>query len=291
MADPSVNDATQADADKSARALLASTLQNYGLPTSLANTLWDSWHVQQGKPLDQILLDLPSTPEYIARFPGMAQQRKNGTGMTEEGYIQYENGVKQKWADYGIPAGFKDSPEEIAKYMNGNVSVDELGNRLQVAATAALQSPIETRYELQRLYGANLGDLTAFFLDPASGQSSLEKKATLAAAGVAGASDRSGYGLLSKDEAESLSKMGVGQNAEQGFDQLVHNKELYSAQDASEQDITRQQQLASTFGGTDSGTAADLVAKQAATRKAKFAGGGDFAAGQKGITGLGTAGQ
>lgn len=291
MADPSVEDAVRADEDKSATALIAQTLRNYGLPESLATTLWNEWHVQGGKNASQIILDLPQTKEYKARFPGMEALRKEGTGMTEEGYIQYENGVKQAWQKYGIPHGFRDSPQDIANYLTGHVSVNELENRLQLGATAALQSPVETRYELHRLYGADLGNLTAYFLDTGVGKTLMDKQAALAAANVGGASSRSGFGLLSRAEAESIAKLNPGDNAEKGFDQLNHEKELFEAQDASESAVTREQQLAATFGGEGSGAAQEALGLQQARRKAKFQSGGDFAAGQKGVTGLGTAGQ
>lgn len=284
--DPTYDDYLKDNAERSAHALLNKTLSDYGLPASLGDTLWTDWHIGQKKSVDQILLDMPQTKEYKARFPGMDEQRKKGTGMTEAGYIQYENTVKGTMKQYGIPDGFYDKPEDIANFMNRGVSVNEVVDRVKMAASAAMQSPVETRDELHRMYGMDLGHLTTYFLDPDNAQPLLEKE--LAAANIGGASKRTGFGMLSQAEAERMADLNADKgNLDQGFDKLVQQQELFGAQDAGEQDIDRASQLGSQFGGD--AAAQEAVRRRIAGRVAKFQSGGSYAAGNQGVSGLGTA--
>lgn len=289
MADPSVADAAKVESEKSALALLKATLRTYGLPDSLGDTLWTDWHLGPNKKsFDQIMLDLPETAEYKARFPGMAEQRKQKTGMTEAGYIQYENNAKDLMHHYGLPSGFYDDPQDFANLMNRGVSVQELGDRVKTAAAAAMQSPVETRDELHRMYGMDLGHLTSYFLDPDVAQPVLEKE--LAAANIGGASNRSGYGMLTQQEAERLADLHADQgNTDQAFGQLAKQSELFSGIAANEGDISRETQLGAQFGGD--AAAQEAIRRRVAQRVSQFQAGGTYAADKGGVTGLGTADQ
>src|SRR5882672_8751218 len=109
-----------------------------------------------------------------------------------------------------------------------------------------------------------------------------------ATAQLGGAATLSGYGNLSKSEAEGLQKEGVSnQQALSGFGQLNSGKQLLSALPGEAGgNISRDQQMAFVEG---SGQAQQALQAAADRRKAAFGGGGGFASTQQGATGLGEA--
>lgn len=278
------------DADKSAKAQLAATLQNYGLDPSLVDTLWTDWHVGQGKQINQILLDLPQTPQFQTRFPKYQEIQKAHPGFGVADYINYENAVHEQNQRYGMPDNFYSSGEDIANNLIKGVSANEREDRIKLGVAAAIQSPMENRAEMQRLYGVDLGHLTSYFLDPTRAEPELQKQ--VAASAIGGQSVRSQFGLLSKDEAERIAQLGLSdQEVGKGFSDLYSQRQFTQAlpgQEASQTGITREQQLAAQFGGD--AAAQEAVLREQEKRKAEFAKGGSFSSGQQGISGLGQGG-
>lgn len=275
-------------ADKSARATLASVLQTYGLPASLVDTIWDQQYIAQSKGIDQIILDLPNTPQFQQRFPKYKEIQAAHPGFSVTNYMDFENQMKATNQRYGIPSGFYDTPDDIANFLVRGVSTNEYEDRVKMGVAAAVQSPPELRSELNRMYGVDLGHLTAYFLDPTKAEPELQKQ--VAAASVGATAVRARFGLLSQDEAERLAQLGLTDNqTQQGFDQLAQQKELMGALpgETGAGTISRQAQLGAAFEGD--AEAQQAIDTRARTRKAAAQGGGDFAGSSKGLTGLGEA--
>jgi hypothetical protein len=281
---PSTQATTQADRD--ALALIKSTLLMYGLPESLADWAWSE--IVSGKGNSEILLDLRNRPEFKAEFPEIDElARKNLTPMSPGDIVAYRQRAREMMRAAGLPEGFYDSKDDFSKFIANGVSASELANRIQAAQNAAYNAPAEVRDTLAE-WGLGHGDLTAFWLDPDKAQPMLERK--YAAAQIAGAGKRTGYGSLDEATATDLAQIGVtADQAQAGFDTLASSRELFTPLDGGEDAITKDEQLAATFRGN--AAAQERISRRAAKRRAVFAAGGGFAEGNRGVVGLGRADQ
>lgn len=278
----------------SAKGLLAATLASFGLPASLADRLWTEEYVNKGTPITAITdLVLPETQEYKARFPGLAElreRRNRGENVlipTPAEYIQLEVGIAGVMRDAGLPPGAFDEPSELAKFIGGSVSPKEVEDRIGAAKQLLYNSPVETREELNRLYGLDEGEAIAYILNPEVGMREVQKR--VLAGGIAGTSSRVGFGLLTAAEAEQLAESGVtNPQAEQRFGELTAIGEGLFAETIEErqagEDLGRQTQIGFAAG---SAAAEAQMQRRRRSRSAQFEGGGGAATGGRGSTGLG----
>jgi hypothetical protein len=269
---------------QSAHALITGQLQSYGL-TDLGEWMWQQY--LNGEPLDAIWLEMQDRPEYQSRFPGMAQLRANGRAITEGQYIDYERSAIQIMRAAGIPPGVMDSREALGQMIGGEVSLQEFQSRLNDYQTAVFQTPQEVRDELKAFYGVNEGDLLGFFLDPNQTLPLLEQRFRAAQAG--GTAIRTGYGDINQQAAERLAELGLTQEQlTQGFGNLYQGRELFQGLPGTQEGAISQD---TQWGATFEGRAADqeTIRRRAEGRVAAFAGGGGFASGQRGLSGIGSA--
>lgn len=282
---PTTTDTSSATSatDGSAKASITNFLGQYGL-ASLGSWAWNEY--LHGTPIDQIMLDLRSTPEYQQRFPAMATLSSQGRAITEAQYLSFEQSVRDVNHQYGIPQGFLDKPEDIAKLLTGNVSASEYSSRMNLYAQDAYASPPQVQAEMSRLYGVQgPGNLIAYFADPKSAFPELQRQFT--AAQVAGQSDITGFGQLTKDQAQGLADQGVtSAQAASGFNHLANLGDILN-QRAGENALSQNDLLAAQFGGN----AADQQAIEArqSRRLADFQGSQKFDANSSGVGGIGTA--
>lgn len=270
---------------QSAKAVITTLLGEYGLE-ALASRAWDAYLT--GKPIEQIMLELRQSPEYKARFPGMDALSKKGRAVSEAEYIQIEKQYVSLFRQAGLPAGFYDSADDFGNFIANEVSPQEMGARLDLARTAMYELPPTVRDEWTRLYGRTPGELMAQLLDPTKAEPLIRQQFSAAAAGAA--SQMSGYGLLTQNEAETLGLTGRSyEQFEEGFDFLGRAQELFQPiiGENNADTIGRDEQLQATFQGNSA--ARRRIEKRARERAAAFAGGGTFAATQGGVTGLGSA--
>lgn len=236
---------------------------------------------------EAVMIEMRSQPLYLQKFPGMALRTKNGfSPITEKEYMDWKETARTLMRDAGLPEGFYDSDDDFADLIgNKNLSPVELKARVQDGFQAMMQSPVEARQEMQRLWGVGEGDLAAFFLDPEKGESLLTTRVTQAQ--IAGAAKQNSFKDITASEAERLQQQGVDSNkAAEGFGLLGEQSELLQGQAGEGGDITREQQLGSVAGNKGDQEAIKRRGKQ---RTATFDSGGGFAGGQEGVTGLGSA--
>jgi hypothetical protein len=269
---------------QSAKAILDGALIPFGLQ-SLSNTVWQ-WYLQ-GRPIEQIMLDLRTTPEYQQRFPAMDALAKKGRAISEQQYIDYERGAAQLFQSAGLPANFYDQPDDFANFLTNDIALPELQQRIGLYQTAAYQAPKEVRDELQSRYGVTDGELTAFFIDPNRALPLIQQK--FGAAQAAGHSNLSGFGALTQAEAERVGRQGLTeQQLAQGFGELGHLAPLFEALPGSgEFDLSKTTGIAAQFD-SDAQAQRELQ-RRAAARKASFGEGGQFGSSQQGFTGTGSA--
>lgn len=261
----------------SAEDILRSTLEQYGLG-ELAGWLWGE--VSAGTPQEEVYLKMVEQPAYQARFPAMAELRKEGRAISEAEYIGYERGLRQIEQQYGLTRGIVSDSTTVAKSLLADVSVREMEERARIAQSAAYQAPVEVRDALSSMYGVDMGGMTSYFLDADRALPLIEQQ--YAAAQIAGAASLRLVGV-EREQAERLAAQGVNyEEALQGFSAVAQTERLGSG---SGETVGQSVRTAAQFG--------DAAARQAVTRvqqsrRAVFGGGGSAAETQQGVVGLGS---
>jgi hypothetical protein len=278
-------------ADQSAKALIEATLRAYGLE-SLADWAWQQY--VGGAATEQILLDMRQRPEYKRRFPAMDALAQVGRAITEAQYIQAETSYSQIMHAAGLPAGFYDQPDDFTKFLTGNVSPAELQARVQDAQTVIYGNP-EIQHQLQGLYGAGAspGQVLAFFLDPDRAEPLIAKQ--VAAAQAASYGVQSGFGQLSRSEAEFVAEQNLSPaDMLSRFQKIGLQSGLYTRQigphaDGHDEVVSTHDALAAAFAGD--ADAQRRILQEAAQRKADQQGAVGFVEDKPGAgyTGLGAA--
>jgi hypothetical protein len=265
---------------------LKAQLAQYGL-SSLSTFVYNE--IVAGRSSDEVLRDLRGTPEFQQRFPAIADREKKGLPALSPGeYVSTEKALYEQMRAAGLPTGFYDSTEDFHNLIAADVSPAELNARISAAKDATYNIPAEVANHLYSQFGLTQGSgaLASYFLDPDRALPLLQRQ--FEAAKIGGAADRVGYGL-SDPQAAQLAQQGITeQQAQQGFAGLAHDRQLFGALPGQgEQTITQQQQLGAAFG--QDASAQDAIDQRRRSRQAQFADGGEFAATQRGVSGLGRA--
>lgn len=265
-------------------------LRLYGLEELIPQV--DGW-IRQGLSWPEIeaMLRDPSTAAgkvFDKYYPEVRLRAEKGLRPMAVDEIQrYRQTVKRVMKAAGLPDGFYDSNDDFTRFMVNDLSPEEVESRIMDGYVAVMNSPVEVRSELERLYGVQPGQLVAFFLDPDKATTLIQRD--VAAAKVGGAAIRTGFGQVSQQEAERLTDLGVTDNqAEQGFAALATNKELAVSLDRGEDTISRGEQLGAVFEGN--AAAQEKLSRRQRRRIAQFSGGGSLATSREGgFSGLSTA--
>lgn len=264
--------------ETSAQTMVNKWLAAYGL-TSLAQ--WAFEKIKNNVSADQIYIEMRDTPEYKARFPAMANLAQQGRAISEDAYIEYERTVAQALQRYQITSGIYDTPASIAKLLTNNVSAVEVGDRLQMASSAALEAPAEVRTSLAQNYNVNLGDMTAYYLDPDRAMPKLQ--AQYNAAQVQAASRMQGIGQTIAT-AERLAAQGV--TYEQAMSGFGTAQNLRGVTTGYGETASQAELVDAAFGAA---TSQQKLRRIQASRAASYQAGGGAAENQTGVTGLGSA--
>lgn len=247
---------------QSAWAQLQQTLEQYGFSGHdlAALVAWAKGEIIRGSAAPQIALDLQKTPQFERRFPAIGVLAKEGVAITPAEYISVEQSYAQAEHAGGLPANFASYDQLIA----GQVSPSEYAARINQGYLAVEQAPPEVQAAMQAYhsnYGTTKGDMVAYWLDPKKGEPMLLQQAQ--AAQIGGAGKASGFNngrFISAAEALRLAQQGVTyQQAQQGFQKLTQEKELYTSLPGQGQryDFTPDRLLQAQFGA-DGQTALQL---------------------------------
>lgn len=243
---------------------------------------------KQGVGDNELELRLQETAEWKQRFAGNELRRQKGWRVLSAGeYLAKEESIRTIMQEkYGLPKGFYDDPSDFAKAIGANLGGQEMDERLaQYKAVVTDGAATGVLAYAQSQYGLGTGDLIAYWIDPDRAQNVLNKVAAASRIGAAAA--RTGFGAVSRAEAERLDALGVtATQAEQGFSQAAGMAEL--AQDVGgSEGVTRGDLTAAIF---DQDAAAQRrVTRKQSERRAGFQGGGGYAESRTGFAGLGSA--
>lgn len=277
-------------AEETATQILTRILGSVGLG-DLAKDVTDQWKNTTIPPnidANQLGFMLRDTDAYAKRFPGnkaLRDAKKQEYSITE--YLQLEKEYKNAIQGKGIPTGFYDSTDYIGKFIANEVSVAEVGRRVDQGFRAVSEADPEVLNQLKQFYPTvNDGELAAFFLAPEEARPIIVSRAQAAQVG-AQAAKQAGM-QLTTTEAESLVKQGIDttQEAQQVFATIGQQQPLFQPQMIGEEAVTREEQLQY---GTGNVQAQQRIAQRRRRRQAEFESGGTFAAAQAGVAGLGTA--
>lgn len=272
----------------SAKAVLSKTLGDYGLG-SLGDFAWNEYLA--GIPIEQIMLDIRQTLEYKTRFPAMADLAQKGHAMSEAEYIGYETNAKSIFKAAGLPSGFYDQPDDFAGFLKNGIGLPELQSRVEMAKTAVYNSDPDALAALEDFYNVGgrpesmIGDLTSYFLDENRALPLIQTQ--WVSAQEAAAANRTGYGNITRTEAERLAALGITPDqAAQGFGTLANMQELFTNLPGENPDApTREQGQGAIFEQNASDQKA--LKGQQRRRGALFEAGGGFQETQGGVTGIG----
>lgn len=186
---------TQGDAESQ----IVAGLTPYGLQ-GLAGWVWNE--LTSGKNQDQVGIDVQQTPEWLARFPGMAERQAKGLpAITPTQYLAYEDAVYNAAQAAGLPQNFVDRTT-IGNLIGNDVSSTEAQQRITSGYQAAMNAPVETRNLLHQYFGVDTGQLAAYYLDPTKAEGLLKNQLVAAEVGTQAA--QSGFGTLTSANATGL---------------------------------------------------------------------------------------
>lgn len=255
---------------------LTSLFNSYGLSGLYGKIV--EW-AKQDYSAETIVLMLRQTQEYKQRFPAMEELAKKGRGISEADYIGYERTAAAYEQAYGLPQGML--MNNVGKLLLSDVSVQELEDRVQLAAAASITAPEDFKAEMRDRFGINQGALTAYYLDPDTALPLLEKQYAMAVIGTE--ARRQGVEGISTDFLGLLQNQGVTQDqAKANFGEVAYAEGLSvgAGETATTMDLAE-----SAFG--TSADATRKVQRVAGSRKARFQGGGGYTGGREGLTGIG----
>lgn len=193
--------------DRDAAAALVDLFTSYGLGTLAGKIVG---YIREGWGGATISVMLQETPEYKKRFVANDARRKAGLpALSPAEYISTERTYRQILSAAGMPRGFYDQPSDFQKWLERDVSPQEISGRVEVATRLANNADPSLREELRRR-GLGPGELTAYFLDQNRALPVLEKLEK--ALNVSASARRQGFVL---DGAKADSFVDKGLSAEQ----------------------------------------------------------------------------
>lgn len=267
---------------RSAYEVIQNLLTSYGLP-ELGGFVQDIVFGENIVDANVIVGRIRQTPQYQARFAGNIQRRQRGLNVLSEGeYLALENAYRQTLRSSGMPSGFYDSNDDLNQLIGGDVSIQELAQRINRGYEEVAQADPQVKAEMQRLYGVDESQLAAYFLDPERATPTLLRQAQ--SAQIAAQATQQAQLAITAQQAEQLAQAGINrEQAQAGFEAIGQMQELFQPL-TGEEAITTEEQVAGVFG--TSGAAAQRIRQRQRERQAAFETGGGFAGAGGTVTGL-----
>lgn len=202
---------------RDAFAALNAIFKQYGLGT-LGPKIAE--FIKEGYSPDTISLLLAETTEYKQRFAGNEIRRQKGLPVLSPAeYLAVETSYRQIMRAAGVPEGFYDQASDFRKFIENDVSPQEIQSRVQAASDFINSAPQEARDAFSKWY--TKGDMIAFALDPKRAEPLVGK--AFQASQIAGQADRHGFDV-DRQFAEDLAAAGFNTaQASQGFGTIQQN--------------------------------------------------------------------
>ncbi len=248
--------AQEAQDDRDALEIIKDTLAQYGLE-GLSGEAYNM--LIEGSSPEAVVLRLRETQQFQDRFKGMALRREAGLpAISPAEYISLERGYKQTMMAAGIPAGFYDSPDDLAAFIGNDVSQAEMTQRVSMAVAAVESVDPNLKLQLQDLYGIGVqddGELTAYFLDPERGVTMIEQRLQMEAAGLSAAAVGTLGGGFERETAERLADLGIQRRE---ITERMQGQRALTQRLLGEDEAVTTSELAAAEFGLDSDATADV---------------------------------
>ena len=268
--------APRKDAEETIRRVLAT----YQLEP-LAKVIYDRYAAQEIDISDEsaVIFSIREEDAYKKRFAANAKRLAAGLPELEPStYLELEDSYRKVLASNGMPQGFYDNPEDFTAFIEGDVSVTELQNRIQQGYRLVQDADPLVKSKMRELYNVSEGDLAAYFIDPERAKPLMmaaDYQRQARAAQIAARAQEQGGIQLTGALAEDLARRGVTQEeASKGFSEIAQLGELRQTF-AGEETLTGEQIIGAQFG-IDTAAATELERRKR-RRVSEFTGGGSFA--------------
>lgn len=204
-------------AQKDAFAALSALFSSYGLGT-LADTI--AGYLKNGYSADTIQLLLRETPAYKKRFAANETRVKKGLpALSPAEYLATETAYRQVMHAAGLPQGFYDKADDFQKFLENDVSPQEIQTRVTQASNFIDSASAEQKALFSQWY--TKGDMVAFALDPNRAAPLVGK--AFASSQIGGEAVAHGLGI-DQTMAETLASKGISADqASQGFGIIQQN--------------------------------------------------------------------
>lgn len=261
-------------------------LSEFGMG-GLTDEIWNQW--TSGTTADQIMEYVRKSGEYKTRFPAMATLNAAGRNISEAAYIGKEQADIELMKQYNIPSGVFDTKDYLGKLIANNVTQVDLQKRLIAAQDTVMSYDTSIIKYAKDTYGIGVGDLMAWALSPELALPVIQQQAK--AMQIGGAAYAAGLAArdITKSEAESLATAGITQQqAQQGFTNIAQMGEYKQGMPGvtNPAEVVTSEDLINAQFAT-SPEAIVKVNKAKASKLAEYAQGGQFAATQAGLIGIG----
>ena len=291
---PTPEPAGPTEEQQSAFNIIRSSLDQYGLSgleTFIGQMVFEAGIGDFNQVLARLRVE-PETTEagriYQQRFSANRERLARGlTALSEGQYLAMEEALKTQLRVMGMPEGFYDSNDDVDQFIAADVSVAELGLRIEEGYRAVQDADPEVRNQMQRLYGVGERELAAYFLDPDRALNIIQRQARAA---VIASEARQAAGFdLGVSTAEELAREGITeQQARAGFGAITELGELFRTnideQALGEQAFGQEEQVGAIFG--TSAAAQQRLRQRQRRRQAQFEAGGTFATQGAEVVGL-----
>lgn len=129
-------------------------------------------YVREGYSGDAVWVMTKNDPAYkeayARRFAANARRAAQGLPeLSPATYIEMEQGYRTAMMNRGMPAGLFDAPDDFTKLIEADVSVREVGQRLDMALDYInFDGNAAVKQQLRDLYGMTDAEMAAYVLDP-----------------------------------------------------------------------------------------------------------------------------
>jgi hypothetical protein len=233
---------------------------------------------------DAFIYSLKDEPAYKQRFA--ANEIRKAKGLPEllpSTYLSMEQEYKNVLSYNGLPPGFYTDQAQLEKLIGGDVSTNELNNRLRDAYRVVKDAPLDVTEKLKTMYGLSDGDILAYFLDPEKARpmmTAADYKIQAQAALTAAKAERQAGLNVSTQFAEQVARSGLTDIQQtNAFENVVGMRELGRAA-TLEAGLTQEQVAGSALGlDVEAKRKLDELRRQ---KVAAMSGGGTFSQRQVG---------
>jgi len=244
-------------------------------------------YVRKGYSGDDLWVMVSNDPEYKAAYNERfaANARRAAASLPQllpATYIELEQGYRTAMMNRGMPEGLFDSQDDFTDLIAKDISVNEVGDRLDLALDYInFEGNVEVKKELREIYGMSDGEMAAYVIDPTKTADYLTRESgnRFRQAGVGGAAENSKVSLAGDLRDEIASMYGASTwettfaDSQQKFTSVAEQQPLYkrlgllSDAETSSDDLVREQ-----FNTAGAAEAAAKKSKLASQERARFGG-------------------